>query len=333
MRPQTRTTQAHSPPAPPPSSRALPLRIQDPTGAARAQERRPSISQRSIPISALVTPHAPSIGRASSAYHMRDSRRPPRQGGRCAFAHLKRRNRLFRLGCFMSPWCCFRFGGSLLFGGCRRRGSSAGRTRRRRYHWTTHRLSSLRSRVVYACWRSLNVDVNRCALLALPLSRNGGYLVGHLHPVYRMRRDLRMRRYTPPATTAAIPPPRYLGLGDCEFLIIIFHIFLLSIIVSAFFYVCTCSLVLVSHTVNRFIQNSHSFLYIVKIPTSLRLGSLHKVYHQYTICYANLVSHGAHYPLSFTRLCTHYRNRRPASPHLSITSIVIIIIPCQCLPL
>ncbi|KAN0127957.1 hypothetical protein V8E53_014211 [Lactarius tabidus] len=31
-----------------------------------------------IPISALVTPHAPSIGRASSAYHIRDPRRPPR---------------------------------------------------------------------------------------------------------------------------------------------------------------------------------------------------------------------------------------------------------------
>jgi hypothetical protein len=91
----------------------------------------------------------------------------------------------------------------------------------------THRLSSVRSRVVYACWRSLNVD--RCALLALPLSRNGGYLVSHLHPVYRMRRDLRMRRHRPSATTAAIPP-RYLGLGDGEFLIIIFSYFSSSVL-------------------------------------------------------------------------------------------------------
>lgn len=42
------------------------------------RERRRSLSQRSIPISALVTPQVPSIGRASSAYHMRDPRRPPR---------------------------------------------------------------------------------------------------------------------------------------------------------------------------------------------------------------------------------------------------------------
>jgi hypothetical protein len=88
-------------------------------------------------------------------------------------------------------------------------------------------LSRAHTRVVYVCWRSLNV--NRCALLALPLSRNGGYLVSHLHPVYRMRRDLRMRRHRPSATTAVIPPPRYLGLGDCEFLIIIFSYFSSSV--------------------------------------------------------------------------------------------------------
>jgi hypothetical protein len=74
-----------------------------------------------------------------------------------------------------------------------------------------------------------STDRVRCALLALPLSRNGGYLVSHLHPVYRMRRDLRMRRHRPSATTAVIPPPRYLGLGDCEFLIIIFSYFSSSV--------------------------------------------------------------------------------------------------------
>ncbi|KAF8258885.1 hypothetical protein EI94DRAFT_1619200 [Lactarius quietus] len=50
-----------------------------PPESASERERRRSVSQRSIPISALVTPHAPSIGRASSAYHMRDPRRPPRR--------------------------------------------------------------------------------------------------------------------------------------------------------------------------------------------------------------------------------------------------------------
>lgn len=43
------------------------------------RERRRSLSQRSIPISALVTPQVPSVGRVSSAYHMRDPRRPPRR--------------------------------------------------------------------------------------------------------------------------------------------------------------------------------------------------------------------------------------------------------------
>ncbi|KAI0265564.1 hypothetical protein BC834DRAFT_824643 [Gloeopeniophorella convolvens] len=42
------------------------------------RERRRSLSARSIPLSALVTPHAPSIGRADASYHMRDPRRPRR---------------------------------------------------------------------------------------------------------------------------------------------------------------------------------------------------------------------------------------------------------------
>ncbi|KAF8470915.1 hypothetical protein DFH94DRAFT_204394 [Russula ochroleuca] len=46
---------------------------------ASERERRRSLSQRSIPISALVTPQVPSVGRPSSAYHMRDPRRPPRR--------------------------------------------------------------------------------------------------------------------------------------------------------------------------------------------------------------------------------------------------------------
>ena len=49
-------------------------------GHSQAQNNRPasrrSLSQASIPISALVSPHAPSIAR-SGAYHMRDPRKPP----------------------------------------------------------------------------------------------------------------------------------------------------------------------------------------------------------------------------------------------------------------
>ncbi|KAN0128643.1 hypothetical protein V8E53_013562, partial [Lactarius tabidus] len=50
-----------------------------PPESASERERRRSFSQRSIPISSLVTSHAPSIGRASFAYHMRHPRRPPRR--------------------------------------------------------------------------------------------------------------------------------------------------------------------------------------------------------------------------------------------------------------
>ncbi|KAI0320945.1 hypothetical protein OF83DRAFT_1205868 [Amylostereum chailletii] len=44
----------------------------------RELARRRSLSQASIPLSALVTPHAPSLSR-SSAFHMRDPRRPPKK--------------------------------------------------------------------------------------------------------------------------------------------------------------------------------------------------------------------------------------------------------------
>ena len=47
-----------------------------PSVADSRRERR-SLSEVSIPVSAIVAPHPPSLGR-SSAYHMRDPRRPPR---------------------------------------------------------------------------------------------------------------------------------------------------------------------------------------------------------------------------------------------------------------
>ncbi|KAI0642948.1 hypothetical protein C8Q79DRAFT_916181 [Trametes meyenii] len=46
--------------------------------ASRHADRRRSMSEISIPISALVAPHAPSISVRSSMYHMRDPRKPPR---------------------------------------------------------------------------------------------------------------------------------------------------------------------------------------------------------------------------------------------------------------
>lgn len=46
--------------------------------AQRNSSRRKSLSEISIPLSALVAPHAPSVSVRSSMYHMRDPRKPPR---------------------------------------------------------------------------------------------------------------------------------------------------------------------------------------------------------------------------------------------------------------
>ncbi|KAH7922940.1 hypothetical protein BV22DRAFT_1016317 [Leucogyrophana mollusca] len=66
---------------PPPSapSRAASTRSTQPQNLHRqSSDRRQSMSQISIPISALVSPHAPSITR-SSQFHMRDPRKPPKK--------------------------------------------------------------------------------------------------------------------------------------------------------------------------------------------------------------------------------------------------------------
>ncbi|KAJ7046478.1 hypothetical protein C8F04DRAFT_1064428 [Mycena alexandri] len=48
-------------------------------GSAPQPSRAPSrMSQASLPISALVAPHAPSVVSTNTAYHMRDPRKPPR---------------------------------------------------------------------------------------------------------------------------------------------------------------------------------------------------------------------------------------------------------------
>ncbi|KAF7367289.1 WD-REPEATS-REGION domain-containing protein [Mycena sanguinolenta] len=68
----------------PPSRGAQSISQQSKTASLhRAPSRRSisrrSISQSSIPISALISPHAPSIARSgTSAYHMRDPHKPPR---------------------------------------------------------------------------------------------------------------------------------------------------------------------------------------------------------------------------------------------------------------
>jgi len=69
----------------------------------RRSERRRSMSERSIPISALVAPHAPSIAR-SSQYHMRDPRRPPKIMPTEWVPHFKSDE---EEGSPMHAWCFF----------------------------------------------------------------------------------------------------------------------------------------------------------------------------------------------------------------------------------
>lgn len=47
-----------------------------PPSRSGSTRRPPSLSQASIPISALISPHAPSVSHRSSIFHMRDPRRP-----------------------------------------------------------------------------------------------------------------------------------------------------------------------------------------------------------------------------------------------------------------
>ena len=66
----------------PPSSKTNSYRSDMPSDRIRSYERTRSMSQlshTSIPVSALVSPRAPSVSKSlTSAYHMRDPRRPPR---------------------------------------------------------------------------------------------------------------------------------------------------------------------------------------------------------------------------------------------------------------
>lgn len=47
-----------------------------PPSRSGSTRRPPSLSQASIPISALISPHAPSVSHRSATFHMRDPRRP-----------------------------------------------------------------------------------------------------------------------------------------------------------------------------------------------------------------------------------------------------------------
>ena len=66
----------------PPSSKTNSYRSDLPSERVRSYERARSVSQlshTSIPVSALVSPRAPSVSKSlTSAYHMRDPRKPPR---------------------------------------------------------------------------------------------------------------------------------------------------------------------------------------------------------------------------------------------------------------
>ncbi|KAJ7102438.1 hypothetical protein B0H15DRAFT_768272 [Mycena belliarum] len=63
--------------APRPHSRGAQSQHSRTASLHRAPSRR-SISQTSIPISALISPHAPSISRSGHTFHMRDPHKPPR---------------------------------------------------------------------------------------------------------------------------------------------------------------------------------------------------------------------------------------------------------------
>ncbi|KAJ7275564.1 hypothetical protein B0H12DRAFT_1087832 [Mycena haematopus] len=63
----------------PPSRGAQSISQQSKTASLHRAPSRRSISQSSIPISALISPHAPSVARSGpAAYHMRDPHKPPR---------------------------------------------------------------------------------------------------------------------------------------------------------------------------------------------------------------------------------------------------------------
>ena len=158
-------------------------------------------------------------------------------------------------GCFISLSCSFRCGGSPLYGACRRRGSSAGRTRRRRCHWMTHR-SSLVRYALFMCVGCRSTTVGQMRALGasvVALWRLSRWsltfpLLSASPSSHETTPTLRFYRYSSPR----------LGLGDCEFFHIFsyYFLFLFPITVSAF--LCVYVLLgaaLVSHTVNLFTQN------------------------------------------------------------------------------
>ena len=281
-RPQTHTTQAHFPPAPPPASHAhLPLRVQRPQVAAAAQEQDHQNPRQSA--SGGAQSRSAQYRSARSSRHMRlpSAAHPPhttcvirgghhgawRLGGLCVFVRLKKRGRLYMRGCFISPSCSFRCGGSPLYGACRRRGSSAGRTRRRRCHWMTHR-SSLVRYALFMCVGCRSTTVGQMRALGasvVALWRLSRWsltfpLLSASPSSHEMTPTLHLHRYSSPR----------LGLGDCEFFHIFsyyFHIIFFFLLPYPRFYVCTCFLVLLSLPYcQSFDPKRHSFIYIVKYP-------------------------------------------------------------------
>jgi hypothetical protein len=137
----------------------------------------------------------------------------------------------------------------------------------------THRSSAVRSRIVYACWRSLNVD--RCALLALPLSNAvvASWRLSHWSLTSRLSSASRSSHETTPTLrhrrySCSLSRARGLSFDYFFHFISCFY----PITVSAF-YVCTCFLVLVALLVvvsptpsivsSKIVTRS---LYIVKYP-------------------------------------------------------------------
>ena len=175
-------------------------------------------------------------------------------GGRCAFARLKKKGRPSLRGCFISPSCSFHCGGSPLYGACRRRGSSAGRARRRRCHWMTHRSSSVR-RALFMCvgGRSTTVGQMRAlgasvvALWRLSRWSLKSPLLSASRSSHETTPTLRLHRHSSPLLVS--------GSVTVSFFIFFILFFSLSYYCIRVFMCVRASWCLVAHTVNLLIEN------------------------------------------------------------------------------
>jgi hypothetical protein len=161
--------------------------------------------------------------------------------------------------------------------------------------------------------------------------RVGGYLARHLHPVYRLRRDLRMTQHRPSATAAI--PSRHLGLGDCEFLIITFSYFFSSVLLPYPRFLCVYVLLGASLPYCQSFHTKQSFVRIYsKIPTSLRLFTRYVINTPYAMQISSRIVHFIPCPppasVPTTAIAVPLRLTCPSSPSSSSSSPVNAF-PCM----